>query len=1027
MRKHNTLPVGIAASIALPLTILSYPEIAQASAPVASDASASIGAGDSAVIELSDYITDADDNVRLSLIDLDPSTPNDENSFDTADGEWSVGSTGRLRFNPAEGFGGTTTISYTVMDRDGNLSNVASISVSVVNPVPVATDAAVTAGAGESAVFELSDYVTDPDDNIRFATTDFDPSTPDIDDDLTTADGDWSVGTSGRVRFNPVEGFSGVATVPYAVSDDEGNLSNTATISVSVTNPAPVATDVAVTIAAGDSAVFELSDYVTDPDNNIRFVTTDFDPSTADIDDDLTTADGDWSVGTSGRVRFNPAEGFSGVATIPYAVGDDEGNVSNTATISVSVTNPAPVASDVSTSVIAGESAVLELSESVTDSDDNIRFSTVDFDPSTASIENSLDTAGGSWSVGTSGRVRFNPADGFSGVATAPYAVGDDEGNVSNTAAIRVTVTNPAPVASDVAATAGADDDSVVIELSEYVTDSDDNIRFSTTDFNPETTDIEDSLETADGLWTVGTSGRVRFRPADTFSGVATVPYVVSDDEGNISNVASVSITVPFVETIAEAQEAETPDAKAENPETEEQPAEELSTEEQPAEGEGSTEESTATETPDATTPENSTTEETDTDADGDGISDSVEGSADSDSDGVQDYLDVDSDNDGISDAVETAADRDGDGIANFRDLDVDNDGIFDIVEARIGMTEVNQLDTDLNGVIDLTFAMGANGMADIVETTAESGVENYTLPDIDSDGVADYRDHDSDNDGLLDTLESDHNDRDLDGTVDDTAVAGVDRTIAAVGTSGLLPSAGGAPRNTDADGLADFRDGDSDNDGLTDAAESFGVALDANGDGRLDDFIDADGDGVNDAEPTVPADTNGNGAFDAVEVDSDGDGISDLLEAGGTDANGDGIVDGFLDDDADGIDDGINALPLTPADTDSDNIPDFQDTDSDNDGLSDLIETGGTDSDGDGNADSLVSAVVDANNDGVADYLQNGDSPGLQEANGEILTGLAGGAGCSIGGSGGTDPLLPGMFMLSMLWIARRFRQLRG
>lgn len=947
MRKPRTLPAGIATSIALPLTILSYPGAANASAPVAGDASASIGAGDSAIIELSDYITDADDNVRLSLIDLDPSTPDDEDKLDTAEGQWSVGSTGRLRFNHADGFAGKATISYTVTDRDGNVSNVASIFVSVVNPVPVATDAAVTAAAGESAVLELSEYVSDPDNNIRWSTTDFDPSTPDIDDNFVTADGSWSVGTSGRVRFNPVDGFSGVATVSYAVGDNEGNLSNVAAISVSIVNPAPVATDAAA-------------------------------------------------------------------------------------------------------SVVAGESAVLELSEYVTDSDDNIRFSTTDFDPSTASIENSLDTAGGSWSVGTSGRVRFNPADGFSGVATAPYAVGDDEGNVSNTATIRVTVTNPAPVASDAAATA-LDGDSAVIELSEYVTDSDDNIKFATTDFDPSTPDVNDNLITADGEWTVGSTGRVRFRPADGFDGVTTVSYTVSDGEGNVSNVANLMVTIPAAETSAES-----PEAEAENTDAE-PPAQNEGTNDNAAEG---AEESTTTPAPDTEQNTDSNTETTvETDTDSDGLPDSIEGSGDSDNDGVPDardedsdgdgipdaveasanggfpadvdddgvfdYLDVDSDNDGISDAEESTGDRDGDGIANFRDLDTDNDGIFDIVEARIGMADINRLDTDLNGVIDQTFATGANGMADIVETAAESGIENYTLPDIDSDGVADYRDHDSDNDGLLDTLESDHTDRDLDGTIDDTVVGGIDRTVATVNASGVLSGAGGAPRNTDADGLADFRDGDSDNDGLTDAAESFGAARDANGDGRLDDFVDADGDGVNDAEPTVPADTNANGAFDAVEVDSDGDGISDLREAGGVDANGDGIVDGFLDDDADGIDDGINALPLIPVDTDSDNIPDFQDTDSDNDGLSDLLETGGTDTDGDGNADSLVSAVVDANEDGVADHLQNGDTPELNEANGLILTGLSGGAGCSIGGTGGTDPVLPGMFMLALLWIARRFRQL--
>ena len=928
MVRNKVLPVGIATSIALPLTILSYPQQAHASAPIANDTSVTIGAGDSAIIELSDFITDADDNVRLSLIDLNPSTPDDdEDDLETTDGDWSVGSTGRLRFNPVEGFGGVSTISYTVTDRDGNVSNVASVSVTVVNPAPVAIDASVAAAAGDSAVIELSEFVTDPDDNIRFTTTDFDPSTADIDDDLVTDDGEWSVGSSGRVRFNPVDGFSGVASVAYTVSDDEGNVSNVANISVSVINPVPFASDALATVAVGESAVIELSEYVTDPDDNIRFSTTDFDPSTPDIDNSLQTADGEWNVGSSGRVRFDPADGFGGVATVPYAVGDDEGNISNVASISVSITNAAPVVTDASAVIAADEIAVIELSELVTDADDNIRLADTDLDPSTS--------------------------------------------------------------------------------------------------------DIDSDLVTVDGEWTVNSIGRVRFRPADGFSGIASIDYTVGDDEGNVSNIASLTVTVPESQSTAESGEAETeftdsegadsePEAGAVEPESEAEPEQTVEdTEEQPVDAEDTTQE---------TPSENSVVEDLDSDADG--LPDSLEGNEDTDGDGISDYLDVDSDNDGISDAVEGADDSDADGIANFRDLDVDNDGIFDIVEARIGLVEVNRLDSDLNGIIDQAFATGSNGMADEVETTPESSIENYALSDIDADGIADFRDQDSDNDGLLDTLESDHVDRDLDGTIDSaeaTAAISVLRVIASVGTNGLLPGAGGAPRNTDGDSLADFRDGDSDNDGVTDVAESFGISLDVNGDGRLDDFVDIDGNGVDDAAeaaPTLPIDTNGNGAFDAVEVDSDADGISDLLEAGGLDANGDGLVDDFVDTNADGIDDGINALPLALIDTDNDSIPDFQDFDSDNDGLSDLAEVGSTDNDGDGAADDLVNVLPDANEDGIPDHLQNGDNAVIAPARATILTGLSGGAGCSIGASGSTDPMLPGVLLLSFLWLARRIRQ---
>jgi len=438
-----------------------------------------------------------------------------------------------------------------------------------------------------------------------------------------------------------------------------------------------------------------------------------------------------------------------------------------------------------------------------------------------------------------------------------------------------------------------------------------------------------------------------------------------------------------------------------------------------------------------------------DTDSDNDSILDSVEATflgqtpADKDSDNVPDYLDVDADNDGISDTLETDSDTDADGVQDFRDLDIDNDGILDIIEARIGMLEVNQLDTDLDGTIDFSNPYGSNGMADIVETDIDSGVENYALPDIDNDGVLDFRDLDSDNDGLLDTFESSHSDANLDGVIDTAAgnnnlIANrVRRTFAVSENSGLAEGAGGAPDNTDADGLADFRDIDSDNDGLMDVVESFGPDADTDNNGIFDDFIDSDGNGVNDtaeASPAIPTDTDADGNHDAIQLDADSDGISDLIEAGGTDIDNNGIVDDFTDTDQNGVDDAIAAVPLIPVDTDGDSTPDFQDLDSDNDGLSDIVESGGTDADGDNKADApaIASALPDADGDSIPDYLEIAGASNIKEepaalaATGPILTGLDG-SGCAVGSFGtakrGLDPTLPALAMLALLSIGRKLR----
>ena len=93
--------------------------------------------------------------------------------------------------------------------------------------------------------------------------------------------------------------------------------------------------------------------------------------------------------------------------------------------------------------------------------------------------------------------------------------------------------------------------------------------------------------------------------------------------------------------------------------------------------------------------------------------------------------------------------DNDSDGVANHVDLDADNDGIFDAVEA--GHNQAHS-----NGVVTSTY--GLNGLADIVETTPESGTINYSLTDIDGTDLPDFLDIDSDDDGCSDANEAYNN-----------------------------------------------------------------------------------------------------------------------------------------------------------------------------------------------------------------------------------------------------------------------------
>ncbi len=323
-----------------------------------------------------------------------------------------------------------------------------------------------------------------------------------------------------------------------------------------------------------------------------------------------------------------------------------------------------------------------------------------------------------------------------------------------------------------------------------------------------------------------------------------------------------------------------------------------------------------------------------DIDDDNDGILDTVEyGSlehdGDNDGDGVPNYLDAsydptdangdpvtgdgsatdytDNDGDGIPDAY----DFDGDGIPNHLDLDSDNDGILDIIESQpsIGALALSGNDNDSDGLDD-NFDADDNNTDNIISAGT---TPTDTDTGIGFDDSPDYLDIDSDNDGIPDIVEAHSTSAYKNNLpIGNVGVNGVDSRYENVDTYSPL---GITIVDTDIDTIPDYRDSDSDNDGISDLSESgFGNVLSGN---------DGDGDGLDDNHDNT--DTNDVSNFDATNGVDDTE--TDLQE---NPLDNDVYTGGDVDfrDDVIGID------------TDGDGIPDNIDIDDDDDGILDINET---------------------------------------------------------------------------------------
>jgi hypothetical protein len=276
---------------------------------------------------------------------------------------------------------------------------------------------------------------------------------------------------------------------------------------------------------------------------------------------------------------------------------------------------------------------------------------------------------------------------------------------------------------------------------------------------------------------------------------------------------------------------------------------------------------------------------------------------------------------------------------------------------------------------------VASNGSFFIADTN-NNRIRRVGPPDTDGDGFPDDVDTDDDNDGVLDTADNcrltanpAQTDTDGDGIGDACDSCPSDTGTDADGDGVCADNCPNTPNadqlDSDADGIGDACDPDDDNDGVSDGADECPgtptgtqvepngcPSADTDGDGTPDDVdTDDDNDGVLDTADNCPLTVN------PTQTDTDGDGVGDACDSCPTTPG--------TDEDADGV--CVDNCPNTPnadqVDSDADGIGDACDPDDDNDGVLD-----GADSCPGTPAGTQVNSVgcPDADGDGVADTNDN-------------------------------------------------------
>ena len=334
-------------------------------------------------------------------------------------GALTVNRDGSYRFTPVADWNGTApVVTYTVSDGNDGGTTTATLAITV-TPVADVKDDSATTHAGVPVTIDAigNDRFVNPDQAITGVTQ--------------GAHGSVAI-ENGQLVYTPNAGYVGQDTFTYTVTS--GGVTETAAVSVVMTNTVPVADGEIVTTPEDTAIGGELLTNDRDPDGDpLHIAGFTVGGQTAQPGDTVQLAGvGALTVNRDGSYRFTPVADWNGTApVVTYTVSDGNDGGTTTATLAITVTPVADVKDD-SATTHAGVPVTI-------DAIGNDRFVNPD-----QAITGVTQGAHGSVAI-ENGQLVYTPNAGYVGQDTFTYTV--TSGGVTETAQVTLEVTNTPPVA----------------------------------------------------------------------------------------------------------------------------------------------------------------------------------------------------------------------------------------------------------------------------------------------------------------------------------------------------------------------------------------------------------------------------------------------------------------------------------------------------------------------------------------------------------------------------------------------------